>query len=85
MHIIMSVEQLAENIFFFSISDFQEWSEEESEEDDGQQPISREDSGIQLDRTPQEDQDNGNKTLPVTWTGADWSYGRITPDWHTWI
>ncbi|XP_034387172.1 gamma-tubulin complex component 5 isoform X2 [Cyclopterus lumpus] len=48
-----------------------DWSEEESEEDDGQQPISREDSGIQLDRTPLEDQDNNNnnnKASPVTWT-----------------
>lgn len=54
-------------------AEFQEWSEEESEEDDNQQPISREDSGIQLDRTPQEDQDNSNKMIPVTWTGVNWS------------
>lgn len=52
------------------LTDFQEWSEEESEEDDSQQPISREDSGIQLDRTPQEDQDNSNKTMPVAWKGV---------------
>ena len=51
-------------------AELQEWSEEESEEDDSQRPISREDSGIQLDRTPQEDQDNSNKTIPVTWTGV---------------
>lgn len=55
------------------VAEFQEWSEEEREEDDSQQPISREDSGIQLDRTPQEDQDTSNKTIPVTWTGANWS------------
>ncbi|CAN9500264.1 unnamed protein product [Ophioblennius macclurei] len=48
--------------------DTPEWSEEESEDDDSQQPLSREDSGIQLDRTPQEDQDQTNKTVPVTWT-----------------
>lgn len=60
---------------------FQEWSEEESEEDDSQQPISREDSGIQLDRTPQEDQDNSNKTIPVTWTGVNWSYNKISWSW----
>lgn len=48
--------------------DTPEWSEEESEDDDSQQPLSREDSGIQLDRTPQEDQDNTSKTVPVTWT-----------------
>ncbi|XP_034036508.1 gamma-tubulin complex component 5 isoform X2 [Thalassophryne amazonica] len=47
--------------------DTPEWSEEESDDEDSQQPISREDSGIQLDRTPQEDQDNANKTVPVTW------------------
>lgn len=45
----------------------QEWSEEESDEDDSQQPLSREDSGIQVDRTPQEDQ--ADKNVSVTWTG----------------
>uniref|UniRef100_H2TMI2 Gamma-tubulin complex component n=1 Tax=Takifugu rubripes TaxID=31033 RepID=H2TMI2_TAKRU len=58
--------------------DTPEWSEEESEEDDSQQPISREDSGIQLDRTPQEDQDNSNKTMPVTWTVGE-------PDARAWL
>uniref|UniRef100_A0A8C9ZPH7 Gamma-tubulin complex component n=1 Tax=Sander lucioperca TaxID=283035 RepID=A0A8C9ZPH7_SANLU len=58
--------------------DTPEWSEEESEDDDSQQPISREDSGIQLDRTPQEDQDNNNKTVPVTWKGE-------TPDARAWL
>lgn len=53
------------------LSVFQEWSEDESDDDNSQQPISREDSGIQLDRTPQEDQDNSNKTVPVTWTGVN--------------
>lgn len=62
----------------WSLAAFQEWSEEESEDDDSQQPISREDSGIQLDRTPQEDQDNTNKTVPVTWTGANFSHNEIT-------
>ena len=47
---------------------FQEWSEEESEEEESQQSISREDSGIQVDRTPQEDQERNNKTVQVTWT-----------------
>ncbi|XP_029938305.1 gamma-tubulin complex component 5 [Salarias fasciatus] len=51
--------------------DTPEWSEEESEDDDSQQPLSREDSGIQLDRTPQEDPDNTNKTVPVTWTTGE--------------
>lgn len=58
--------------FLFDYS--KEWSEEESEEEDSQQPISREDSGIQLDRTPQEDKDNTNKTVPVTWTGMNPSH-----------
>uniref|UniRef100_H2MMV5 Gamma-tubulin complex component n=1 Tax=Oryzias latipes TaxID=8090 RepID=H2MMV5_ORYLA len=57
--------------------DTPEWSEDESEEDDSQQPISREDSGIQLDRTPQEDQDNG-KAVPVTWTVGE-------PDARAWL
>lgn len=57
-----------------ALTDVQEWSEEDSEDDDSQQPISREDSGIQLDRTPQEDQDGGNKALPAPWTGEDRSH-----------
>uniref|UniRef100_A0A674EA36 Gamma-tubulin complex component n=1 Tax=Salmo trutta TaxID=8032 RepID=A0A674EA36_SALTR len=52
-----------------------EWSEEESEDEDSQQPLSREDSGIQVDRTPQEDQE---KTVPVTWTVGE-------PDARTWL
>lgn len=49
----------------------QEWSEDESEEEEeeSQQPISREDSGIQVDRTPQEDQERNDKMAQVTWTG----------------
>uniref|UniRef100_H3C6U4 Gamma-tubulin complex component n=1 Tax=Tetraodon nigroviridis TaxID=99883 RepID=H3C6U4_TETNG len=58
--------------------DTPEWSEEEREDDDSQQPISREDSGIQLDRTPQEDQDTSNKTIPVTWTVGE-------PDARAWL
>uniref|UniRef100_A0A7N8WPE7 Gamma-tubulin complex component n=1 Tax=Mastacembelus armatus TaxID=205130 RepID=A0A7N8WPE7_9TELE len=58
--------------------DTPEWSEEESDDNDSQQPISREDSGIQLDRTPQEDQDTTNKTVPVTWTVGD-------PDARAWL
>uniref|UniRef100_A0A674EAB4 Gamma-tubulin complex component n=1 Tax=Salmo trutta TaxID=8032 RepID=A0A674EAB4_SALTR len=55
--------------------DTPEWSEEESEDEDSQQPLSREDSGIQVDRTPQEDQE---KTVPVTWTVGE-------PDARTWL
>ncbi|PWA14424.1 gamma-tubulin complex component 5 [Gambusia affinis] len=58
--------------------DTPEWSEDESEDDDAQQPISREDSGIQLDRTPQEDQDTTSKTVPVAWTVGE-------PDARTWL
>lgn len=55
----------------------QEWSEEESEEDERQQPISREDSGIQADsRTPQEDQEQNDKMVQVTWTGKRPAYSR---------
>ncbi|KAG7276307.1 hypothetical protein CRUP_015630 [Coryphaenoides rupestris] len=55
-----------------------EWSEEESEDEDYQQPISREDSGIQVDRTPQEDQETTNQALPVTWTVGE-------PDARAWL
>ncbi|KAM4739586.1 gamma-tubulin complex component 5 [Anableps anableps] len=58
--------------------DTPEWSEDESEDDDGQQPISREDSGIQLDRTPQEDPDTTSKTVPVAWTVGE-------PDARAWL
>lgn len=51
------------------MSVIQEWSEDESEEEESQQPISREDSGIQVDRTPQEDQEQNDKMVPVTWAG----------------
>ncbi|KAM4574151.1 gamma-tubulin complex component 5 [Fundulus diaphanus] len=58
--------------------DTPEWSEDESEDDDSQQPISREDSGIQLDRTPQEDQDTTSKSVPVAWTVGE-------PDARAWL
>ncbi|CAL8271614.1 unnamed protein product [Arctogadus glacialis] len=58
--------------------DTPEWSEEESDEEDPQQPISREDSGIQVDRTPQEDQDNANQALALTWTVGE-------PDARAWL
>nr|XP_057930124.1 gamma-tubulin complex component 5 isoform X2 [Doryrhamphus excisus] len=58
--------------------DTPEWSEEESEDENGHQPISREDSGIQLDKTPQEDKDNASKTVPVTWTVGE-------PDARAWL
>uniref|UniRef100_A0A7N8WR01 Gamma-tubulin complex component n=1 Tax=Mastacembelus armatus TaxID=205130 RepID=A0A7N8WR01_9TELE len=57
--------------------DTPEWSEEESDDNDSQQPISREDSGIQLDRTPQEDQDTTNKTDPNKVT--------MYPDARAWL
>ncbi|MGH0142692.1 UNVERIFIED_CONTAM: hypothetical protein FKN15_076575 [Acipenser sinensis] len=47
--------------------DTPEWSEEESEEGDSQQPLSREDSGIQVDRTPLDDQDQSKKTVQSMW------------------
>ncbi|KAK7155466.1 hypothetical protein R3I93_010181 [Phoxinus phoxinus] len=53
-------------------------SEEESEEEDSQQPLSREDSGIQVDRTPQEDHEQNNKTVQVTWTVGE-------PDSRAWL
>ncbi|XP_041115831.1 gamma-tubulin complex component 5 [Polyodon spathula] len=47
--------------------DTPEWSEEESEEGDSEQPLSREDSGIQVDRTPLDDQDQSKKTVQSMW------------------
>lgn len=64
-HFLM--ECLMKEAATLSVSVSQEWSEEESDEDDSQQPLSREDSGIQVDRTPQEDQ--ADKNVSVTWTG----------------
>ncbi|XP_056316135.1 gamma-tubulin complex component 5 [Danio aesculapii] len=58
--------------------DTPEWSEEESEEEDSQQPLSREDSGIQVDRTPQEDHEQNDKTVQVTWTVGE-------PDSRAWL
>ncbi|KAJ8256152.1 hypothetical protein COCON_G00200160 [Conger conger] len=51
--------------------DTPEWSEEESEEEDSEMSFSREDSGIQVDRTPQEDHQ-------VTWAVAE-------PDAQAWL
>uniref|UniRef100_A0A671SKG2 Gamma-tubulin complex component n=1 Tax=Sinocyclocheilus anshuiensis TaxID=1608454 RepID=A0A671SKG2_9TELE len=58
--------------------DTPEWSEDESEEEDSQQPLSREDSGIQVDRTPQEDHEQNDKTIQVTWTVGE-------PDSRAWL
>ncbi|KAK2889310.1 hypothetical protein Q8A67_014685 [Cirrhinus molitorella] len=58
--------------------DTPEWSEDESEEEDSQQPLSREDSGIQVDRTPQEDHEQNDKCVQVTWTVGE-------PDCRAWL
>nr|XP_023656849.1 gamma-tubulin complex component 5 isoform X1 [Paramormyrops kingsleyae] len=58
--------------------DTPEWSEEESEEDDSQQALSREDSGIQVDRTPQEAPEHSKKAVQVTWRVGE-------PDSRTWL
>ncbi|XP_073917998.1 gamma-tubulin complex component 5 isoform X4 [Castor canadensis] len=53
------------------------WSEE-SEDEDVQQPLSREDSGIQVDRTPLEEQDQNRKVGPqVSW--------KDEPDGRSWL
>ncbi|XP_006898658.1 PREDICTED: gamma-tubulin complex component 5-like [Elephantulus edwardii] len=49
-----------EEIDFVLSADSPNWSEE-SESEDEQQPLSREDSGIQVDRTPLEEQDRNRK------------------------
>ncbi|XP_029807499.1 gamma-tubulin complex component 5 isoform X3 [Suricata suricatta] len=54
------------------------WSEESEDEDD-QQPLSREDSGIQVDRTPLEEQDPNRKLGPrVSWKVDE-------PDGRSWL
>ncbi|EHB02433.1 Gamma-tubulin complex component 5 [Heterocephalus glaber] len=53
------------------------WSED-SEDEDTQQPLSREDSGIQVDRTPLEEQDQNRKLgLHVSW--------KDEPDSRSWL
>ncbi|XP_077462813.1 gamma-tubulin complex component 5 [Stigmatopora argus] len=54
------------------------WSEDDSEDEDGRQPISREDSGIQLDKTPQEDKDHADKAVSVPWIVGE-------PDARAWL
>lgn len=47
----------------------QDWSEDS--EDEEQQPLSREDSGIQVDRTPLEEPDQSRKLgSRVSWKGS---------------
>ncbi|XP_064152285.1 gamma-tubulin complex component 5 isoform X4 [Loxodonta africana] len=56
-----------EEMDFVPSVDTPNWSEESESEDD-QQPISREDSGIQVDRTPLEEQHQNRKPGPcVSW------------------
>ncbi|MEE6507620.1 hypothetical protein FKM82_027606 [Ascaphus truei] len=52
-----------------------EWSEDEDQE-----PLSREDSGIQVDRTPQEDPEQSKKAAPHV---VSWKVGE--PDARTWL
>ncbi|XP_036788442.2 gamma-tubulin complex component 5 isoform X5 [Manis pentadactyla] len=53
------------------------WSEESENEDD-QQPLSREDSGIQVDRTPLEESDQNRKVGPhVSW--------KVESDGRSWL
>ncbi|XP_050652085.1 gamma-tubulin complex component 5 isoform X4 [Macaca thibetana thibetana] len=54
------------------------WSEESEEEND-QLPLSREDSGIQIDRTPLEEQDQNRKLDPcISWKADE-------PDDRSWL
>uniref|UniRef100_A0A8C2YFX0 Gamma-tubulin complex component n=1 Tax=Coturnix japonica TaxID=93934 RepID=A0A8C2YFX0_COTJA len=67
-----------EEIYFGPGVDSPDWSGESEEEEDTQ-PLSREDSGIQVDRTPLEDQDPNKKTVP----NASWKVGE--PDARSWL
>ncbi|NXD07528.1 GCP5 protein, partial [Nothocercus nigrocapillus] len=67
-----------EEIYFGPGVDSPNWSEESDEEEDTQ-PLSREDSGIQVDRTPLEDHDPNKKTVP----NVSWKVGE--PDARSWL
>uniref|UniRef100_A0A8C0RFI1 Gamma-tubulin complex component n=1 Tax=Canis lupus familiaris TaxID=9615 RepID=A0A8C0RFI1_CANLF len=63
------------------------WSEESEDEDD-QQPLSREDSGIQVDRTPLEEQDQNRKLGPhISWKdeidGQSWLEQHVVHQYWT--
>ncbi|XP_030906841.2 gamma-tubulin complex component 5 isoform X1 [Melopsittacus undulatus] len=71
-----------EEIYFGPGIDTPDWSGESEEEEDTQ-PLSREDSGIQVDRTPLEDHDPNKKTVPnVSWKGM-FTVGE--PDARSWL
>ncbi|KAM6416857.1 gamma-tubulin complex component 5 isoform 1-T1 [Pluvialis apricaria] len=67
-----------EELYFGPGVDTPDWSGESEEEEDTQ-PLSREDSGIQVDRTPLEDQDPNKKTVP----NVSWKVGE--PDARSWL
>ncbi|XP_068537565.1 gamma-tubulin complex component 5 isoform X1 [Anas acuta] len=67
-----------EEIYLGPGADSPDWSGESEEEEDTQ-PLSREDSGIQVDRTPLEDQDPNKKTVP----NVSWKVGE--PDARSWL
>ncbi|KAM6386765.1 gamma-tubulin complex component 5 isoform 1-T1 [Alca torda] len=67
-----------EEIYFGPGVDTPDWSGESEEEEDTH-PLSREDSGIQVDRTPLEDQDPNKKTVP----NVSWKVGE--PDARSWL
>ncbi|XP_072593102.1 gamma-tubulin complex component 5 isoform X4 [Vulpes vulpes] len=63
------------------------WSEESEDEDD-QQPLSREDSGIQVDRTPLEEQDQNRNLGPhISWKdeidGQSWLEQHVVHQYWT--
>ncbi|KAM4682733.1 gamma-tubulin complex component 5 isoform 3-T3 [Amazona ochrocephala] len=71
-----------EEIYFGPGLDTPDWSGESEGEEDTQ-PLSREDSGIQVDRTPLEDHDPNKKTVPnVSWKDV-FTVGE--PDARSWL
>ncbi|XP_054255353.1 gamma-tubulin complex component 5 [Indicator indicator] len=77
-----------EEIYFGPGIETPDWSEESEEEEDTQ-PLSREDSGIQVDRTPLEDQDPNKKAVPnVSWKVGEadarsWLEQHVVPQYWT--
>uniref|UniRef100_A0A8C4SPI6 Gamma-tubulin complex component n=1 Tax=Erpetoichthys calabaricus TaxID=27687 RepID=A0A8C4SPI6_ERPCA len=54
------------------------WSEDDDEVEEDSEPLSREDSGIQVDRTPLDDHDQAKRAVQVSWKVGE-------PDARTWL
>nr|XP_033803552.1 gamma-tubulin complex component 5 isoform X2 [Geotrypetes seraphini] len=68
-----------EKIVFGPDIDTPEWSESSEEDENAQESLSREDSGIQVDKTPQDDHDQNKKSIfQMSWKADE-------PDSRSWL